>query len=100
MKSGGVFLANGRPYCADCTRDGREACHGPVVNGSGCLCGCHVDAPGPVETTLDECPGGVLLQFFEGDADFPFARVALRDEDARALIETLTRTFEVSPVAR
>ena len=48
-----------------------------------------------VETTLDEVPGGVLLQFWRGETDVVLAKIEMRDEDARHLLDILQRTFEV-----
>ena len=48
----------------------------------------------PVDITLDEVPGGVELAFYEPDADEHFTAVALRDEDARRLIDILTRALQ------
>lgn len=48
------------------------------------------------EITIDEVPGGIEIAFYEPNADEHFTAVALRDEDARRLMEMLARTFEVS----
>lgn len=49
-----------------------------------------------VEITLDEVPGGVEIAFYEPNEDVHFAAVALRDEDAHALLRILQRALEVS----